>query len=1275
MSVSCFVVASNDTAKLIFRGMTMIGAEDGSIQAFLDIDIRKIESNGVGFTLRYNRNWLEVSDASDNSVLYNDFNGTFLEMNRDNFPLGFYTAPGLMYAITNTQSDYGELCVQLSANPEGQGGFAGQYVEMRDVDGVSTAIIKANMSDGLNLARISFRIKDPAKFAKLDGEEVAKIFSIATNELGENAFQINYIDRTQYPAKVFYDKNEHLDYRFEVKNTVLSIEPVNAESTVTAAEIYRGGTEQDLISYLNTYMSDIIVRYTDETTIADRIQWGDTSKDFQIDTAWDMKGGTYNISQKYNDDGAIISVKVTVTPVSILGYTAENDYVVYPLSSVPDTMAELQFPTLAKPIFDQVFSGSSGYSVSLEEAEWTQAADNPGDFFDKAEGEYAFETPITEEMLPPWVTVTTGAEKVVVLRCIGDETAAPTEEEISAVTDENGLMTVTVNRAEAFDENAEFFIRLPNAEMLSKSDFIPPAIYEGHVNADGSAVITLKGNIEADGVLKRGQQYINMGERLGNFQLSVKEPDKFRSPWVSFRSNPRTNIYTDSTCENYRDKNYDFDFTGGKSSLFAVYEDSTVDTIPLVFTIPGNDVVSVTYDGTDGSEPGGLHTVQLDSWTLVSGSFATVGGTVTLRGTLSKATYINFGEVDNPDGITITLTATVMEAVPAEKIEPIDDFVFDTQTAGFGSDKVQTAFFSVNNLGTEDISGVAVSVVSDPSVETDALQAFELNTVPAYLVKKGDSSIFAISTKVGAPIGQYVATVTVSSNRTKELCSPFKIYFEVVEGKVYRVEVRVNDSDLGSARVIGSSTYPAGATVQLAATKEEGCELDGWTVLNGVAIINIDENDPLLASFVMEEQSGESVIIQANFSGGLLAKLKLNDLQIQNEDDSINQLLKEDYTPIEFSPSVREYTVVLPNGVIKNKANFRVMDVYNNGELIPVSVSATMNGADVPVTLSETEPGRYITDLFDLPYVMPQLANDLKIILTIDEDTQREYTVHICRKAAQEDLVDFAYGNSPYGLIMRDTVKFDTPQKQQEAKEAFDTNKNQFVTDEFTPDGGFKNIRYRADAWGIANESEPGELINYDKVDEAIFIYEGQALRDPGIQSLRNSLGEPVDVSGVKRRIKVSVMSSAAADTLTLIEDFTAVDSVTVNLPTGADTGGAATEELKNLRIRPDVYTLEYIYRDYDDSELTVRRPVIILTANGNVDMRGAADAADAVKIKGRYRHKERLPFENLPTYVSGGALYKYRICDANNDGDINAVDANLLQAGAAPVKYYSEGV
>lgn len=252
----------------------------------------------------------------------------------------------------------------------------------------------------------------------------------------------------------------------------------------------------------------------------------------------------------------------------------------------------------------------------------------------------------------------------------------------------------------------------------------------------------------------------------------------------------------------------------------------------------------------------------------------------------------------------------------------------------------------------------------------------------------------------------------------------------------------------------------------------------------------------------------------------------------------------------------------------------------------------------------------------------------------------------------------FAYGNSPYGLIMSDS-NLNYVQKA-EYKEKFEENHNRFING-YTPANGFQNVYYDPDAW---------ESVNYDKDETALFAYSGHEFTDTGITMLCDSqMNEITDLSvlsSVKRTLKVNIMT--AENPSDMINDFSTINTVTLTLPDGISP--VTTDVLKGQRVRPDIYYIEYTYQDYDGSTLTVKRPIIILPQNGDVNVSGAADDTDAEKLKSRFR--DILPYNNnLTDYTSGGRLYKYRVCDVNNDGDVNAADANLIKHGRTPVRYY----
>ena len=94
-------------------------------------------------------------------------------------------------------------------------------------------------------------------------------------------------------------------------------------------------------------------------------------------------------------------------------------------------------------------------------------------------------------------------------------------------------------------------------------------------------------------------------------------------------------------------------------------------------------------------------------------------------------------------------------------------------------------------------------------------------------------------------------------------------------------------------------------------------------------------------------------------------------------------------------------------------------------------------------------------------------------------------------------------------------------------------------------------------------------------------------------------------------------------------------------------------------RVRPGVYAIQYVFRDYDGSRIVLTKPLIVLYERGDVNLSKSVTNDDAELIAGRYRTK--LPYGNLPGYEAGSRLCLYRICDANTDRNINIGDYNYI--------------
>ena len=123
------------------------------------------------------------------------------------------------------------------------------------------------------MATLSFRVKDPQAFAKLDKDGLEQVFSIKNGADGKKAFDISYVDITKHPPEVFYNEDENLGFEFQLENTISKVLVAKGSSIeVSAAEIYKNGTENDLIDYLNAHMRDVVVQYADGASVMDKIR-------------------------------------------------------------------------------------------------------------------------------------------------------------------------------------------------------------------------------------------------------------------------------------------------------------------------------------------------------------------------------------------------------------------------------------------------------------------------------------------------------------------------------------------------------------------------------------------------------------------------------------------------------------------------------------------------------------------------------------------------------------------------------------------------------------------------------------------------------------------------------------------------------------------------------------------------------------------------------------------------------------------------------------------
>lgn len=282
------------------------------------------------------------------------------------------------------------------------------------------------------------------------------------------------------------------------------------------------------------------------------------------------------------------------------------------------------------------------------------------------------------------------------------------------------------------------------------------------------------------------------------------------------------------------------------------------------------------------------------------------------------------------------------------------------------------------------------------------------------------------------------------------------------------------------------------------------------------------------------------------------------------------------------------------------------------------------------------------------------------------------------------------------------------------------------VKDENDPNVIIKEEHYIVDDPSVYDEKD-----NLDLNDYAYFAILGQDLREPGLKSALDSSGRPVDVSKVKVTAQVTLLDETAS---TQLERFSGTETVTLDLGwstqlthalaaggdpndggqywpvssqsiPGAD-GKETTVYTPVTGIRPGRYVMTYTYTDFDgESTLSVTRDFVILYPLGDVNVDLTRDSGGYDAGGPNYHSSDEYVLENRisdplgyelqwlkPVTVTApdgsqttqerypyANIFKYRVCDVNNDRNVNNIDANLIHknvrlaaAGQQPfLKFY----
>lgn len=1335
------VSTADEDSKLVLSGITMRMLDDaakpgdGSVQGFLEIKVRNIDSAGVGFTLQYDPNVVNISEVATNKPANGNKNwlemSPYIKWNTEDFKSGTFmlgvgkdsgikvdsngslVTAGFDIVVDQTKmmdenrnlvlpSDYKNIKLQ-----EYKGG-EGTKITVPVVDGKNKT---------LTLGSISFRISDPASFAKMTSEQLSNVFRLKTDDSGASVFMILYVDNTTNPPLVKYDTDSHLAYEFAVDNALSLVKADRDNAVTNAAEVYINGMESDLLAWMNANMSDVTAIYADGTKISSNVTWGNgvDGVDYEVTAAtggYDPKGGTYTVWQKFNDD-IKVQATVTVKPVKALGFIAENDYLHYlkpdvgvdtakivPAGTDPKTV--LSFPETVSVVFDTVIpSDKADLRLSLNDDWQCDVAPNGvdktdllairdgGDDGHGVEGQYEYsasvggsldaEGNLSGDIFPAWVTDAVGDYKRVdVVRVLGAVTPAPIwQDEFTAWVEDNGTLKIDITAVDGVTDLAtyDFFLRLPNGLVLKNEHFALADNFKIEHEADGSVLISVRAETVADSdpnasVQDSLRQAINLGDRLGKFALAAKSADKPQSDWTEFATEPRRNVYLGDGAAGTDD--YSFDF----SSMPLVISYATGTTLPNTIALPTGESVKITYSGLTGMEPGKLSTITVDDWT--TSDTPVVGGNITFVGTLKDGClYADHGTVKNPNGIKVSITLQVVDGddLPEEKINELTDIIFAKMQVGYTT--ADSRSVTIKNVGGGDINGLTVSMVpvsiapADSSVSLAVEDVFTMTVSPPFKLAADGTVSCTIDRNMGLPVGSYKAQVIVGSNRNAVLDS-FYVSVEIVENPVFSVIVEPEPTAAGTTD--GSGNYEVGENVVITATEYvdsngyQDYDFDGWEVVNGVSVSFTPSATDDNASFSMPDLdtalSGatEKVLrIKGKFREGEGAVLRLQDLRLYNPDSSQNSLLQWDdvnnkYAKIEFAPLTRGYFAIVPSGAETNRVEFDfALPADSTVDPNDIGFEIKLNGME----LQKDKDWHYNSAdgkgvIEALPIKTLPEENILTITLKRAGSTvERAYTVNIKRKLAISEMGELEYGNSPFGLIMR--AGGDTEANKEEFRAG-----NCFKPDNVPPHGKL-GVVYHPEAWGdtavnAAKNTEEGadrDVNNYDRNDWALFIYHGEKIEAPAISNVKNSLNEAVDAADVKMAIRGLVELTSTADKLT--EVFKQGEPFDLELAADGTAEWPKTASGDNKRVRPGVYYLSYEFKDYNGDTVKIDRPVIVLYGIGDVDMSGAVNKADAAYIANRYN--ALLPNGGDSSYQ----VYKYRICDTNRDRNINVGDRNAI--------------
>jgi len=958
---------------------------------------------------------------------------------------------------------------------------------------------------------------------------------------------------------------------------------------------------------------------------------------------------------------------------------------------------------------------------------WTDTADNnnvgeypfTGPVYDK----------VTIQAVYPWLTVgddtyPLNAKRKIVAN-MDDITDAREFEIITGATDDDGLLTLQIMKKSPeggytdMVADTAFRVKLPGGQIIDDTWFT------GNGGTNQNVFASISGTMGYSLLRKAGtsggdtakqdllRQAINLG---GYFSVAVTEPGKAESEFITRYVPPRNNYYL----HNYIGGDA-FDFTGAKAGLYPFYKTSI---LPAFVTLPMGYTVETTYDGNTGLEPGALGAFRVDeSWKKVNptgGSWMNgTGWTPTAAGDTVVVTYgddpfamstqyTGYGEVKNhstaaeekrvemkvqvQEGELLLGSVRLTYEGTGDSVTTTDDgqakrVVFDTQQAGYIYR--QSVELTLTNTGDTDIWGIYIDSSNPDFIITDQ---------PAAFLPAGAQTTFTVTYRLGLSEGMHQALdpTPIYIYSDSGVLKTFEAQFRVTSEPVWRVTVEVNDSAMGDAYpVVGAAgdppaldgsaasyTYLAGEMVWIYAEPEDEYKVlkvyldgeDGSPLSEYTPVVTTGDNK--LYSFPMPARN---VTVHVVFEEPLSAKLRLKDLQDWSGANGTGlthqlPLYQDDYTVIREPAHYDEHGALLDTAPQLNEERYFVVIPYEaDRSQIKLDFRDVIFTDKVPVGVKIVLDYDQSPKVYDYAPKVPDSAADLHhessefdsplpgqtvtATITISSgDVERVYYLRIIRRDLEENIsYPLNPGNSPYGMIMWDDGITD----KDAAKAAFVDNMgtaDRFAAGYTPAKAAGLPLTYWTEAW---------DATNYDRVDEALFVFAGEAFEDFGPMhgSVTNTAGDLVALTDIRRSVEVVLLDTGAASGA---DAFAGTDTVELTMGTAAQAGISAEAWTDGngtvYPVRPGIYRLKYTFTDFDGiNEVNFYRPLIVLTRNGDVNADRAADGADVDAVQNRVS----LPLGYESAAYTDGMLFRYRVCDANNDRNINNIDANTIAAGA----------